>query len=152
VDELTPFDENVLGDDYTRDEVPAALRAGTIDPLTEIASMSQQLAHGAGCAGVRSVFDGLRRYDLVYEDRGVTELESSSYDHYAGRARECRSVVKPIAGFWKPKDEKGESLTSITAWLMPPRPGLEPVPVRMSVEGQRGSLSIHLTKVSGATS
>jgi hypothetical protein len=42
-------------------------------------------------------------------------------------------------------------VTSITAWLMPPRPGLDPVPVRMSVEGARGTLSIHLTKV-GATS
>ena len=155
IDELTPFDANVLGQEYTRDEVPADLIAGTIDPLTEIASMSQQLARGEGCSGTRSVFDGLRRYDVVYEDLGESKLESSSYDRYAGTARQCRSHVKPIAGFWKPKeekDEKADAITSITAWLMAPLPGLEPVPVRMSIEGARGTLSIHLTKVSSATS
>jgi len=150
VDELTPFDASVLGQDYTREEVPPDLLAGTIDPLTEIASVSQQLARGEGCAGVRSVFDGLRRYDVVYEDLGETELESSSYDEYAGRARQCRSHLKPIAGFWQPKEEKGESVTSITAWMMAPAPGADPVPVRIAVEGPRGTLSIHLTKVSSA--
>jgi hypothetical protein len=158
VDELTAFDSSAFGQDYTRDEVPPDLRAGTIDPLTEIISVSQQLARGEGCGGVRSVFDGLRRYDVVYQDMGDTELESSSYDSYAGRARECRSVLKPIAGFWKPKDaqhdkaDKADAVTSITAWLMPPQPGFEPVPVRMSVEGERGTLTIHLTKASGTAS
>jgi hypothetical protein len=152
VDELTPFDGSFLGQAYTRDEVPAALRAGTIDPLTEIVSVSRQLARGEGCAGVRNVFDGLRRYDVVYQDLGETDLASSSYDAFSGRARECRSVLKPIAGFWRSKDEQQDAETSITAWMMPPRPGLEPVPVRMSVEGERGTLSIHLTKVSSATS
>lgn len=154
VDTVTPFDASVLGqgEDYTRDEVSPEMRAGTIDPLTEIASVSQQLARGQGCAGVRSVFDGLRRYDVIYEDLGETELEESSYDAYEGRARQCRSRIKPIAGFWKPKEEKGESITSITAWLMPPVPGADPVPVRIAVEGARGTLSIHLTKVSAATS
>ena len=43
-------------------------------------------------------------------------------------------------------------MTSITAWMMPPVPGADPVPVRIAVEGARGTLSIHLTKVSAATS
>ena len=146
VDEATPFEGSALGEEYTRDEVPVEMRAGTIDPLTEIASVSLQMAQGRGCAGTRSVFDGLRRYDVVYEDLGESELESSSYDAYEGRARRCRSEVKPLAGFWKPKDERGESVTSITAWMMPPVPGADPVPVRMEVAGKRGTLTIHLVK------
>ena len=147
VDEATPFEASALGEEYTRDEVPAEMRPGTIDPLTEIASVSLQIAQGRGCAGTKSVFDGVRRYDVVYEDLGESELESSSYDAYQGRARRCRSEVKPLAGFWKPKDEHGESLTSITAWMMPPVPGADPVPVRMEVAGKRGTLTIHLVKV-----
>jgi hypothetical protein len=150
VDEATPFEANALGEEYTRDEVPPEMRPGTIDPLTEIASVSLQMAQGRGCAGMRSVFDGLRRYDVVYEDLGETELESSSYDAYEGRARQCRSRVKPLAGFWKPKEDHGESLTSITAWMMPPMPGADPVPVRMEVEGARGTLTIHLVKAVAA--
>lgn len=151
VDEATPFEASALGEEYTRDEVPPEMRPGTIDPLTEIASVSLQMAQGRGCAGTRSVFDGFRRYDVVYEDLGEQELESSSYDAYEGRARQCRSQLKPLAGFWKPKDEHGESLTSITAWLMPPMPGADPVPVRMEVAGARGTLTIHLVKAVAAT-
>jgi hypothetical protein len=152
VDEATPFEASALGEEYTRDEVPPEMRAGTIDPLTEIASVSLQMAQGKGCSGVKSVFDGLRRYDVVYEDLGETELESSSYDGYAGRARQCRSQIKPLAGFWKPKEEHGESLTSITAWMMAPLPGADPVPVRMEVTGARGTLTIHLVKAGAVAS
>jgi len=151
VEEATPFDRIALGVEYERDEVPPEMRPGTIDPLTEIASASLQIAQGKGCAGVRRVFDGLRRYDVVYEDLGETELEGSSYDAYEGRARKCRSQVKPLAGFWKPKEEHGESLTAITAWMMPPLPGADPVPVRMEVEGARGTLTIHLVKAAPAS-
>lgn len=150
VDEATPFEASALGEEYTREEVPAEMRPGTIDPLTEIASVSLQMAQGRGCAGTRSVFDGVRRYDVVYEDLGEAELEASSYDAYRGRARQCRSQVKPLAGFWKPKDEHGESLTSITAWMMPAVPGSDPVPVRMEVAGARGTLTIHLVKATPA--
>jgi hypothetical protein len=153
VGHVTPFDLDILGEDYTREEVPVELRSGTIDPLTEIAALTQQLARGGGCAGVRSVYDGLRRYDILYEDLGETELEPSSYDAYAGRARQCRSRMKPIAGFWKPKEERErDTVTAITAWLMPPLPGAAPAPVRLLVEGRRGTLSIHLTKASESAS
>lgn len=152
VGSVTPFDLAVLGDDYVRDEVPPEMRVGTIDPLTEIAALTQQLARGEGCAGVRRVYDGLRRYDIVYEDLGETELEPSSYDRYAGRARQCRSRLEPIAGFWKPKDdEERDDVTAVTAWLMPPLPGALPAPVRLLVEGRRGTLSIHLTEATQAT-
>lgn len=153
VGEVTPFRLDILGDGYTRDEVPLELRSGTIDPLTEIAALTRQLANGEGCAGVRHVYDGLRRYDIVYEDLGETVLEESSYDAYAGRARQCRSRLVPLAGFFKPKDdEERDSLTAVTAWLMPPLPDVAPAPVRLLVEGRRGSLWIHLREASKAAS
>lgn len=151
---VNPFDMSVLGDgeERSREEVPPELQLGTIDPLTEIAALTHDLARGEGCSGKRRVFDGLRRYDIVYEDLGVGELEDSSYDDYSGRARVCRSRLEPIAGFWKPKEEKGESLTGITAWLLPPIDGYAPVPVRLQVEGVRGTLQIHLTKAEAPAS
>ncbi len=152
VGEVSPFRLDILGNGYTRDEVPPEMRAGTIDPLTEIAALTRQLARGEGCAGVRHVFDGLRRYDIVYEDLGETELEESSYDAYAGRARQCRSRLVPLAGFFKPKDdEERDSLTAVTAWLMPPLPDVAPAPVRLLVEGRRGSLWIHLREAKKAS-
>jgi hypothetical protein len=148
VDGLEAFSGDVLGKGYRRDEVPPELRAGTIDPLTEITSLARDLARGEGCGGTRHVFDGLRRYDTVYQDLGEQELEPSSRDAYRGRARACRSYIRPIAGFWKSKDEQTQALTEVTAWLMPVRPGLDAVPVRLEVHGPRGVLQIHLGSVS----
>ena len=148
VDKLESFTSDVLGKGYRRDEVPPELRAGTIDPLTEITALAHGLAHGESCAGTRHVFDGLRRYDTVYEDLGEQTLEPSRRDPYRGRARVCRSYIRAIAGFWKSKDERNEALTQVTAWLMPVRPGLAPVPVRLEVSAPRGDLDIHLGKVS----
>jgi len=128
--------------------VPPELRAGTIDPLTEITALARDLARGEGCAGTRHVFDGVRRYDTVYEDLGERTLEPSRRDAYRGPARVCRSHIRPIAGFWKSKDQQNEALTQVTAWLMPVRPGLSPVPVRLEVSGPRGDLEIHLGDVS----
>src|SRR5262249_36960273 len=68
VDKLQAFTDDVLGKGLRRDDVPPELRAGTIDPLTEITALAHDLAHGEGCAGTRHVFDGIRRYDTLYED------------------------------------------------------------------------------------
>jgi Protein of unknown function (DUF3108) len=148
VDKLDAFTADVLGKGYTRENVPPELRAGTIDPLTEITALAHGLAHGEGCAGTRHVFDGVRRYDTVYEDLGEQTLKPSRRDAYHGPARVCRSHIRPIAGFWKAKDQRDEALTQVTAWLMPVRPGLSPVPVRLEVSGPRGELDIHLGDVS----
>jgi hypothetical protein len=37
------------------------------------------------CAGTARIFDGVRRYDLSYEDLGERELEDA--EDFAGRAR-----------------------------------------------------------------
>ena len=148
VDKLEAFTDDVLGKGYRRDDVPPELRTGTIDPLTEITALAHDLAHGEGCAGTRHVFDGVRRYDTVYEDLGEQTLKPSRRDAYHGPARVCRSHIRPIAGFWKSKDQRLEALTQVTAWLMPVRPGLSPVPVRLEVAGPRGDLEIHLGDVS----
>ena len=148
VDKLEAFTDDVLGKGFRRDEVPPDLRAGTIDPLTEITALAHDLARGEGCAGTRHVFDGVRRYDTVYEDLGEQTLKPSRRDPYRGPARVCRSHIHPIAGFWKSKDQRDEALTQVTAWLMPVRPGLSPVPVRLEVEGPRGDLVIHRGEVS----
>ena len=148
VGKLEAFTDDVLGKGYRRDDVPPELRTGTIDPLTEITALAHDLAHGEGCAGTRHVFDGVRRYDTVYEDLGEQTLKPSRRDAYHGPARVCRSHIRPIAGFWKSKDQRDEALTQVTAWLMPVRPGLSPVPVRLEVAGPRGDLEIHLGDVS----
>lgn len=124
-----------------RVEVPAELRRDTVDPLSAVLAVSQRLLHVDSCAGTSRVFDGVRRYDLVYEDLGDASLED---ERFAGRARLCRARMVPLGGFWRPSDREPDSLHHIDAWFAAPWPGADPVPVRLSLEGSRGTLEVRL--------
>jgi hypothetical protein len=130
--------------DGERDEVPTELRDGTIDPLTAGSALAERLAATGTCAGTFRVFDGLRRYDLRYDDLGTSDLAPSSRDPYQGSARHCVATVDPIAGFLRTGDRAGERATRLSAWLAPPLAGAMAVTVRMEIESTRGGLAIHL--------
>jgi len=132
--------------DGERDDVPEPLRAGTMDPVTAEAAVVQRLAATGTCAGTVRIFDGLRRYDLRYDDLGVGDLEPSRYDSYRGSARLCRASVDPVAGFLRSGEHAGEQATQVLAWLAPPVAGATPVAVRIELSGPRGTLHAHLAE------
>jgi len=133
--------------DGERDDVPDALRDGTLDPLSASAALARRLAATGTCTGTVHVFDGLRRYDLRYVDLGTAELVPSRHDPYHGPARHCRATIEPIAGFLRTGEHAGERATELSAWIAPPLDGAEPVTVRMDVEASRGTLHAHLASV-----
>jgi hypothetical protein len=131
-------------DPSEREEVPPELRRDTVDPLSAVVQVSRRLVAGESCAGTARVFDGVRRYDLNYEDLGERELEDD--EKFAGRARLCRATMVPIGGFWRPTDREPDSLHHIDAYWAPPWPGADPVPVRLALEGSRGTLDVRLVE------
>jgi len=133
--------------DDARDDVPMALREGTLDPVSASAALAERLATTGSCAGTVAVFDGLRRYDLRYTDLGPATMEPSRHEPYRGAARLCRATVEPIAGFLP----AGEHATEISTWLAPPAEGARPVAVRMDLTGPHGTLHVHLASVGTAT-
>ena len=137
--------EGVLTDGE-REDVPAPLRDDTLDPVSASAALAHRLAAIGTCAGTVRVFDGLRRYDLRYEDLGMAELAPSRRDPYHGVARHCRAVVEPIAGFLRTGEHAGERATELSTWLAPPLEGAEPVAVRTDLEGTHGTLHAHLAR------
>jgi hypothetical protein len=132
--------------DGERDDVPLPLRDGTVDPLTATVSLPRRIVATGSCAGTIRVFDGLRRYDLRYEDLGLVDLEPSSRDPYRGPARHCRATVDPVAGFVRSGEGSGERATEMSVWLAPPFPGANPVAVRIDLIGTRGTLHLHLAR------
>jgi len=136
--------------DGKRENVPTWLRDGTVDPITASALTAQRLATTGTCAGTVPIFDGLRRYDLQYEDLGMTTLPASRRDPYEGPARHCRATVHSIAGFLLTGDHAGERATELSAWLAPPLPGASPVAVRIEVTGTGGTLDAYLSRATPA--
>lgn len=139
-------DVNGVLTDGERDDVSEALRLGTVDPLTANVILATRLAATGSCVGTIAVFDGLRRYDLDYDDRGTVELEPSTLDDYQGSAHECRATVRSMAGFLRTGEHAGERATEIETWLASPLPGAAPVAVRMDLVGSHGTLHVHLRR------
>jgi len=134
--------------DGEREDVPDALRDGTVDPITANVVLAQRLAASGSCAGTVRIFDGLRRYDLRYEDLGMAEIAPSRRDPYRGGARHCRATVHSIAGFLRTGDHSGERATDVSVWLAPPLPGATPIVVRIDLRGTGGTLHVHLRAAS----
>ena len=131
-------------DPSERVEVPAEMRQSTMDPLSAVVQVSRRLVAGESCDGIARIFDGVRRYDLTYQDLG--EREVGDGEKFGGRARLCRATMVPLGGFWRPKDREPDSLHHIDAYWAPPWPGADPVPVKLALEGSRGTLEVRLVE------
>lgn len=130
---------------------------GTIDVLTATLKVMTKVADGGACEGKDEIFDGSRRYALVFKDHGKVTLKGGDLNVYNGPANECTVEVKPIAGKWheKPRgwmsiQEQGrERGTMPTVWLASVTPGAPAVPVKIRVKTEYGALFMHLTSYNG---
>jgi hypothetical protein len=136
----------------------AALTQGTIDVLTATLKVMQTIAKDGVCEGRNEIFDGARRYALIYAGSKPATLKKSDLNVYSGPAIECTVEVAPIAGKWheKPRgwmsiQEQGrERGTMPTIWFAKMAKGEPAVPVKIRVKTDYGTLFMHLTGYKGA--
>jgi hypothetical protein len=129
------------------------LTEGTTDALTAALNVLQQVEKGNECVGDEEVFDGLRRFKMVFTDKGDEELTPTKYNIFKGPAETCTVEVEPIAGKWykKPRgwmsiQEQGRVRGSLpTMWAAPLKEGNPAVPVKIKVSTAYGVLFMHLT-------
>jgi len=134
-------------------EVDPELTEGTTDALTATLAVLERIAEGGKCEGSKDVFDGKRRYALIFTETGRVTLEKTRYNVYSGPAAECIVEVKPVAGDWhkKPRgwmsiQEQGRDRgTMPTIWIAEMADGAPAVPVKVRVKTQYGTLFMHLT-------
>ena len=152
--EAEPPDE-----DDDRDPVPEKLRAGTVDPLS--AGLVSALAQSAiaardgavdaplSCPASVPVYDGRRRYDLVFTAAGEEILKTSHEAAYGGPAIVCRMEVKRLAGFshrWLREEQRKPSPPS-RIWLARLGPERVVLPVRLESRTQWGAAIAHLERL-----
>lgn len=136
-------------------EVPdSVLTKGTTDVVTSAMKVMEKIARGGKCEGRDEIFDGRRRYALIFKHSRFVMLEKSMYNAYAGPAAECTVEIEPIAGAWhkKPRgwlsiQEQGRERGMMpTVWMAQVRPNTTAVPVRLRVKTAYGTLFMHMTK------
>lgn len=135
-------------------KVAAELTQNTSDVLTATLNVMQSMATNSKCEGSEEVFDGKRRFKMIFKEKKAVKLEDSRWNAYAGDAVECTVEVKPVAGKWheKPRgwmsiQEQGRDQgTMPTVWFANIKEGEPAVPVKVRVKTSYGTLFMHMTK------
>lgn len=133
-DELTPID-------------PASL-ANTMDPMTAILTMSNQLTKGQGCNARLPIFDGHRRYDLILSEKPARQFKPSRYSVFEGQAIGCKVEFVRKGGF-RINQESRRSLDQdqeVIVWAGAPIENGNIVPVRLRLDTQFGVMDMHLDR------
>lgn len=143
-------DEN----DGSSKQVDDKLTQGTSDVLTATLNTMQAITKTGKCEGATEVFDGKRRFKMIFKEKKQVELEATRWNLYSGPAIECSVEVQPIAGAWykKPRgwmsiQEQGrERGTMPTVWFAKMAEGEPAIPVKVRVKTSYGTLFMHMTK------
>jgi hypothetical protein len=138
-----------------RDPVPPEMTRDTLDIVSGIFAGLRAVDRSGSCAGRVPVFDGRRRFDLVFSDDGHEKLESSDVSFYSGDALRCIVKVDPVAGFWKKNQRKfftrkvnGEDqVVPIEVYIARVGSNKVEVPVRMESSSPFGPLVLNLRAV-----
>ena len=138
---ILPEPEN---DDRT--QVPQGMRTGVLDLTSGILSVIWRMQDNEACEATLPVFDGRRRYDLVFFHGGKHKLHANGYSPFVGHAIVCQLSVQKKAGF-KQTDRSGwnDGDRRATVWMGKPFPNAPPLPIRMTLDTPFGGLVAHLS-------
>lgn len=141
-----------------RTETPKEeLTRDTTDVLSATLMMMEHVAQGGACDGEAEIFDGKRRYAMIFRHVRSVTLESTRYNVYSGPAVECTVEVRPVAGAWhkKPRgwlsiQEQGRVRGMMpTVWFAKIGDNAVAVPVRVRVKTAYGAMFMHLAAYEG---
>jgi hypothetical protein len=137
-----------------------AERRGTMDPMSAVTAILDQMAAGAACSGHFPVFDGKLRYDVTAKMGDVGNLKGNKYMMYRGEAARCDLVLRAIDGF-EEEEQKGsprhrgspsddDDTLTLTMWFASPAEGLPSVPVLASADTDYGGVRVYLARAVAA--
>ncbi|UFN50445.1 DUF3108 domain-containing protein [Roseomonas sp. OT10] len=130
-----------------RESVAPELQRGTIDSLSGVAQLAQDIRRTGRCEGQARTFDGRRLTEFRVRTAGW-EMIPPARDTWSGRALHCRFVGQLLAGFRFDDDASDRRPQEGDAWMAEVRPGEPPIPVRLEVPSKWfGSTVIILTRV-----
>jgi hypothetical protein len=125
--------------------VTPEMQVGTSDPLAAILGVARGVASGERCNRRVAVFDGRRRYDLIFQEVGTEPVEPSSRNIFSGTARRCHMQLNRIGGY--PVDASTRITGNEgTIWFASVLPNTPPVPVQIVFEGRLGTSYVHLAE------
>lgn len=129
-----------------RDPIRPEQTTGTLDPMSAALRAVRALGRTGACDQRVPVYDGRRRYDMVFD---ATASDTITGPRYSGPAVRCRYVTDRIAGFSRrPFFEQPDKPPESRVWVAPLDPRLPPIPVRLEIESSIATTMVHLESYS----
>jgi hypothetical protein len=119
--------------------VPAAMRVGSLDPLSAVLALGVRTGTTGQCNSVVPVYDGRRRYDTVLEPR-----DTVTYNGPLGQASTLVCNFRFIRRAGYPEEASQWAGVTGAVWLQQLAEGLPMMPVRMEVETRYGTGYVHM--------
>lgn len=116
-----------------REAVAPAAQANTVDTLSAMAQLINQVNTTRRCEGTLMTFDGRRLATLSARTLGEQPLEKTGRSSYAGPTLRCEFTGRQLGGFKMDEDRAvQEKVQQGTAWFAALTPGGPLVPVRIA--------------------
>lgn len=151
----TYFDEEGKKYDYP-DDISAADPRNAPDLVTAATLWMHDAKIGKPCDARIPVFDGKRRFDLVFKPLGNETLTPSRYSSFSGDTYKCAFELdmknerdRQKNQFYKTQEKSKRKGQPPTIWMGRMKENAPLVPVKMAVYSDYGALILHLTKQSG---
>jgi hypothetical protein len=131
------------GDEVT--PVPPDSIPGTRDILAALYDFAAELGKDESCTREMKIFDGRRRFDLKFSDRGQENVTPEGVGFYAGPALHCHLDLVRIGGYSTDPAKKvaGDDAEFWLAHVLPDEP---PVPVEIIFKGRLGLMHARLAQ------
>lgn len=120
----------------------------TTDLQTVFAKLAKQYNEVKFCDSRMEVFDGKRRFDVIFKDEGIDELTHNNYSPIEGKAAKCSMFIDKLGS---KDDDLLWELTSerpVYFWIMEDSTGKVPFIARISVdETPLGKLDVYAKNI-----
>jgi hypothetical protein len=133
------------------DFVPESDLESVLDPVSGVIAAMNAVSRTDTCRATMPVYDGRRRYDMVFTPVGMETLDRSRYTSFSGPATRCRVHLELVSGafqsadsdqFWSRGADRSDRQMDV--WFAQAVPGGPVVPVRMQGDTRFGRFVIHL--------
>lgn len=143
------------GKDRSPKKIDEALTKNTTDLITASLNAMKSVHETGTCDSQADVFDGKRRFTMMFKFKDTETLTANRYNSYSGNAIRCIVEIEPITGKWheKPRgwlsiQEQGRKKGSLpTVWFGQVNGSEVYVPVKVRVKTDYGTLFMHLKSI-----
>ena len=120
----------------------------TTNLQTVLAAIARQYQKMGFCDSKIPVFDGKRRFDVIFRDEGTEEIKANEYSPYAGKAAKCSMYIDKLGAegddlLWQLSSDR-----PVYFWILKDKQSGAPFIARVKIdETPLGEMNVYTTKI-----